>query len=66
MDSLFRAGAFQGEKASEAYYVKCGLGQTMTQSDIDAGIVRLVVGYAALKPAEFVVVQLKQIVGQQA
>jgi len=64
MDGLYRAGAFQGEKASEAYYVRCGLGQTMTQADIDAGIVRLVVGYAPLKPAEFVVVQLKQIVGQ--
>lgn len=64
MDSLFRAGAFQGAKASEAYYVRCGLGQTMTQADIDAGIVRLVVGYAPLKPAEFVVVQLKQIVGK--
>jgi len=66
MDQLFRAGAFQGEKASQAYYVKCGLGQTMTQGDIDAGIVRLVVGYAPLKPAEFVVVQIKQIVGQAA
>jgi len=64
MDGLYRAGAFQGEKASQAYYVHCGLGQTMTQADIDAGIVRLVVGYAPLKPAEFVVVQLKQIVGQ--
>jgi phage tail sheath protein FI len=65
MDGLFRAGAFQGEKASEAYYVLCGLGSTMTQGDIDAGIVRLVVGYAPLKPAEFVVVQIKQIVGQR-
>ncbi|TRD16118.1 phage tail sheath family protein [Palleronia caenipelagi] len=65
MESLYRAGAFQGEKASDAYYVKCGLGQTMTQADIDGGIVRLVVGYAPLKPAEFVVVQIKQIVGQR-
>ena len=64
MDGLYKAGAFQGEKASEAYYVRCGLGSTMTQGDIDAGIVRLVVGYAPLKPAEFVVVQIKQIVGQ--
>ena len=38
----------------------------MTQGDIDAGIVRLVVGFAPLKPAEFVVVQIKQIVGQTA
>lgn len=66
MDGLFRSGAFQGEKASDAYYVQCGLGSTMTQGDIDAGIVRLVVGFAALKPAEFVVVQIKQIVGQTA
>lgn len=66
MDGLFRAGAFQGEKASDAFYVQCGLGATMTQGDIDAGIVRLVVGFAPLKPAEFVVVQIKQIVGQTA
>ena len=66
MDGLFRAGAFQGEKASDAYYVLCGLGATMTQGDIDAGIVRVVVGFAPLKPAEFVVVQIKQIVGQTA
>lgn len=66
MDGLFRSGAFQGEKASDAYYVQCGLGTTMTQGDVDAGIVRLVVGFAALKPAEFVVVQIKQIVGQTA
>lgn len=66
MDTLHRAGAFQGEKASDAYYVRCGLGSTMTQADIDAGVVRLVVGFAPLKPAEFVVVQIKQIVGQNA
>jgi len=64
MDTLHRAGAFQGEKASEAYYVQCGLDTTMTQADIDAGVVRVVVGFAPLKPAEFVVVQIKQIVGQ--
>ena len=66
MDGLFRSGAFQGEKASDAYFVQCGLGSTMTQGDIDAGIVRVVVGFAALKPAEFVIVQIKQIVGQTA
>jgi phage tail sheath protein FI len=66
MDTLHRAGAFQGEKASDAYYVQCGLGSTMTQADIDSGVVRVVVGFAPLKPAEFVVVQIKQIVGQTA
>ena len=66
MDGLFRSGAFQGEKASQAYFVRCGLGATMTQGDIDAGIVRLVVGFAPLKPAEFVIVQIQQIVGRTA
>ena len=66
MDGLHRAGAFQGEKASDAYFVNCGLGSTMTQGDIDAGIVRVAVGFAPLKPAEFVVVQIQQIVGQTA
>ena len=66
MDQLHRAGAFQGEKASDAYYVRCGLGSTMTQADIDSGIVRVVIGFAPLKPAEFVVVQIQQIVGQSA
>lgn len=66
MDTLHRAGAFQGEKASDAYYVQCGLGTTMTQADIDLGVVILVVGFSPLKPAEFVVVRIKQIVGQTA
>lgn len=66
MDGLHRAGAFQGEKASDAYFVNCGLGSTMTQGDIDAGIVRVAVGFAPLKPAEFVVVQISQKVGQVA
>ena len=64
MDGLHRAGAFQGEKASDAYFVRCGLGATMTQGDIDGGIVRVVVGFAPLKPAEFVVVEIQQKVGQ--
>ena len=64
MDGLHRAGAFQGEKASDAYFVRCNLGATMTQGDIDGGIVRVVVGFAPLKPAEFVVVEIQQKVGQ--
>ncbi|MEM7668318.1 MAG: phage tail sheath C-terminal domain-containing protein, partial [Pseudomonadota bacterium] len=66
MDTLHRAGAFQGEKASDAYYVQCGLGSTMTQADIDNGVVIVAVGFAPLKPAEFVLVQIRQIVGQTA
>jgi len=65
MDGLFRAGAFQGEKASDAYFVRCGLGDTMTQDDIDRGQVIVIVGFAPLKPAEFVIIRLQQKVNQQ-
>ena len=64
MNGLFRAGAFQGEKASDAYFVRCGLGDTMTQGDVDRGQVVVVVGFAPLKPAEFVIVRIQQKVGQ--
>ena len=65
MNSLFRVGAFQGEKASDAYFVRCGLSDTMTQTDIDAGQVIVIVGFAPLKPAEFVIVRIQQKVNQK-
>jgi len=65
MSGLFRSGAFQGDKASDAFFVRCGLGQTMTQDDIDRGQVIVLVGFAPLKPAEFVIVRIQQKVGQQ-
>lgn len=64
MNGLFRAGAFQGSKASDAYFVRCGLGSTMTQDDIDRGEVLVEVGFAPLKPAEFVIVRIQQKVAQ--
>ncbi len=64
LNGLFRSGAFQGQKSSDAYFVRCGLGDTMTQGDIDRGQVIVVVGFAPLKPAEFVIVRLQQKVGQ--
>jgi len=60
MHGLFRKGAFQGAKASDAYFIRCGLGDTMTQEDIDAGQVIVIVGFAPLKPAEFVIVRIQQ------
>jgi phage tail sheath protein FI len=65
MNGLFRVGAFQGEKAADAYFVRCGLGQTMIQDDIDRGQVIVLVGFAPLKPAEFVIVRIQQKVAQQ-
>lgn len=61
--TLFRAGAFQGSKPQEAYFVKCGH-DTTTDADIDAGIVNVVVGFAPLKPAEFVILTLRLLVAQ--
>ena len=63
MQNLFRQGAFQGRSPREAYFVKCDR-ETTTQNDIDLGIVNIVVGFAPLKPAEFVVIKLQQIAGQ--
>jgi phage tail sheath protein FI len=60
MQDLFRKGAFQGSKPSEAYFVRCD-GETTTQSDIDLGIVNIEVGFAPLKPAEFVIIKIRQI-----
>lgn len=64
MNTLFRQGAFQGQTKNQAYFVKCDK-ETTTQSDIDRGIVNILVGFAPLKPAEFVVIKLQQIAGQQ-
>ena len=62
MQGLFRQGAFQGASAKDAYFVRCD-GTTTTQTDINLGIVNIVVGFAPLKPAEFVVIKLQQIAG---
>jgi phage tail sheath protein FI len=63
MHDLFRQGAFQGKTPQDAYFVKCDK-ETTTQSDINRGIVNIIVGFAPLKPAEFVVVKIQQIAGQ--
>lgn len=57
MYGLFRQGAFQGRTQREAWFVKCGR-ETTTQADIDAGIVNITVGFAPLKPAEFVLIRI--------
>jgi phage tail sheath protein FI len=64
MQDLFRKGAFQGSSPREAYLVKCD-SETTTQGDIDRGIVNIIVGFAPLKPAEFVIIKITQLAGQQ-
>ena len=63
MHNLFRQGAFQGASPREAYFVKCDA-ETTTQNDIDRGIVNLLVGFAPLKPAEFLIIKISQIAGE--
>lgn len=63
MHNLFRQGAFQGQQKKEAYFVKCDR-ETTTQNDINLGIVNVWVGFAPLKPAEFVILHLQQMTGQ--
>jgi phage tail sheath protein FI len=65
MHTLFRKGAFQGSKPSDAYLVKCDR-ETTTQDDINRGVVNVLVAFAPLKPAEFVVIQIQQLAGQIA
>ena len=63
MQTLFRQGAFAGETPAEAYFVKCDR-DTTTQNDVHLGIVNIRVGFAPLKPAEFVIINIQQMAGQ--
>jgi hypothetical protein len=63
MLSLFRQGAFQGSTPSQSFLVKCDKTTTL-QTDIDLGIVNILVGFRPLKPAEFVIIKIAQLAGQ--
>jgi len=63
MHNLFRQGAFQGQTPRDAYLVKCDK-ETTTQNDVNLGIVNIIVGFAPLKPAEFVIIKIQQLAGQ--
>ncbi len=63
MQGLFLQGAFQGTTPQQAYFVKCDA-ENNPQSSIDLGVVNILVGFAPLYPAEFVVIQIQQMAGQ--
>lgn len=65
MQDLFRQGAFQGQTAKDAYFVQCD-STTTTQADIDRGIVNILIGFAPVKPAEFVILYIQPSAGQAA
>jgi phage tail sheath protein FI len=63
MHGLFRQGAFQGSAPRDAYFVKCDA-ETTTQTDRNLGIVNIIIGFAPLKPAEFVILKIQQMAGK--
>jgi hypothetical protein len=63
LHGMFIQGAFKGETPQQAYFVNCDA-STTSQNDINQGIVNVVVGFAPLKPAEFVIITLEQMAGQ--
>lgn len=63
MMRLFRQGAFEGSTPNQAFYVKCDA-ETTPPSDRNLGIVNIEVGFAPLKPAEFVIIRIRQIANQ--
>ncbi len=65
MQGLFRQGAFEGSNPREAYFVKCDA-ETTTVNDRNLGRVNILVGFAPLRPAEFVILQIQQIARAQA
>jgi len=64
MHNLFTQGAFQGFDPKDAYFVKCD-SETTTQYDIDMGIVNIVIGFAPIKPAEFIIMKIQHKLGQR-
>ncbi len=64
LHGLWQQGAFAGSTRDEAFFVQVGLGRTMTEADVEAGLLKISVGIAAVRPAEFVVLQFSHLVEQ--
>lgn len=64
LNRMFRQGAFQGRSDRDAYFVNCGR-DTTTEADMDRGIVNVIVGFAALKPAEFLILRIRLAAGHR-
>ena len=60
MDQLFRMGLFAGATADEAYVVRCDR-SLQTQASIDEGVVRILVGFAPIRPAEFIILNIEKL-----
>jgi phage tail sheath protein FI len=62
---MYQGGAFFGAKASQAFFVKCD-STTTTANDIENGIINISIGFAPVKPAEFVILTIRQMAGQNS
>lgn len=62
MQGLFRDGALQGSTPNQAYFVRCGA-DTTTQADMAQGLMHIEVGFAPVRPGEFLIVRIRQRVG---
>ena len=63
--SLWKLGALTAASPDDAFYVRCGLGTTMTANDVHQGIMNIEIGMAVIRPAEFIILRL-QLHSQQA
>jgi phage tail sheath protein FI len=61
---LWERGALRGSRAEEAYVVSVGLGKTMTQQDILEGRLKVEIGLAAVRPAEFIILSFSHKLAQ--
>jgi len=57
LSTLWRDGALTGSTSDEAFFVEVGKGVTMTEDDINNGYLRVRIGLAAVRPAEFIVLE---------
>lgn len=62
--NLWRNGGLQGSKQEQAFFVKVGLGSTMTQNDIQQGRMIIELGVAPLRPAEFILIHIEILMNQ--
>lgn len=60
LGALWRDGALHGTRPQDAWFVHCGRGTSMTQDDLDHGRLVINIGFAPLRPAEFVIVSIER------
>lgn len=57
LTNLWKDGALMGDKAEQAFFVKVGLNETMSAQDILEGKLIVQIGMAAVRPAEFIILE---------